>query len=123
MNIIINPWFIYLLSVVDSIKTLLGFLILISLCVSVFLFIFALSEKVSGYSDDETVEVCFRYAKILVVICIVSTILQIFTPNKNTLITIYATKYITVDNIRISRDAIIGTISEVANIIKEKEKN
>lgn len=122
MNIIINPWFIYLLSIVDSIKTLLGFLILISLCVSVFLSVFSICEKASGYNGDDAVEVYFKYAKIFVISCIVSTILQIFIPNRNALITIYATKYITVDNIKTGKTIVVDTIKEIVDAINKEEK-
>lgn len=114
-----SPLFIYLLGIIDSIKVVLVLAIIASILVCVFTFVFGMS----GYEyGDREVKVYFKYAKISLMIFIISGLLQILTPNRNTLIAMYATKYITVDNIKMSKEVMIETIEEVMNIIKDKEE-
>lgn len=119
MNPIISPMFIYVLSVVDSFIGLLWG----SICLLIIILIFSpfIADKCT-----ETYEEGAALFKKIVKRCIVGIIIisigLVFIPNKETLMIMYASKYVTVDNIKLGKEAVIDTIKDIVEIIDKKEK-
>ncbi len=125
MTPIISPWFIYLLSVVNPIKyvfTVFAVLAGIVLLMGIVGWFICDTEK------EEFGENWLRLWKKIIIITtpvfILSLMLSIFLPSRNTLIEIYVTKHITMNNIKkgieaskAARDEIKRDIIELINAV------
>lgn len=112
---IINPIIIYLIGIVDGFKSFLFFLAFVIIVAMLFC-IFLEAES------DEDVEKLKRYLKKCFVWLIITIAINTIVPNKNTMIAMISTKYITVDNIKLGKDVVIDTIKEIVEVINKEEK-
>lgn len=112
MEPIISPAFIYLLSIIGSIKALLFIVVIVGA--------FTCAVVIAWCLDDG--KKIPRCAKCGTVAIIIALLLNIFMPDRNTLIAMYATKYITVNNIKSGKEIVIDTIKEVVDAINKEEK-
>lgn len=117
MEPIISPVFIYLLSIVDNISIIFKIGIGFSICAMVFFLLLLIEIR----SDEDWIKwkKCMRNIIIGLITC---SVIVIFIPNKETLIAMYATKYITVNNIKSGKEIVIDTIKEVVDAINKGEK-
>lgn len=110
MEPIISPWVIYALHVFDKVYIACQISLMISL-------IFGLLTVIGAYiEDDEDIK---KINKILLKIAAISAIVLIIVPDKDTLIAMMATSYITPDNIQ----AIQGNVVEFIRQIIEAVQN
>ena len=112
MEPIISPAFIYLLSIIDGIKGLLFVTSLVCTGVCSALILIRLVEEKAIY----------KFTKTGFIIGIISLILLIFVPDRDTLIAMYTAKYITVNNIKSGKEIVIDTIKEVVDAINKEER-
>lgn len=117
MQPIINPLFIYLLSTIETLRKAMFVFILIGMAACI-LFGLILFEEYNN-SEMKSIHTIFKRATITTTIL---AVLYIFIPDKNTLIAMYATKYITVDNIKYGKEIVVDSIKEIVEIVKNKEE-
>ena len=102
MEPIISPWIIYALPLVD---TLIAVLSVVSML--------AVASLIILYIDDEFREVMgTKIVKVVWVVFIISTILAIFIPNKETLIAMYVANQVTPDNLNHAQEIITTIIKQ-----------
>lgn len=121
MQPIVNPIFIYLLSILDGIHNLITIFILLSIIVfivPVFLIVYSWFE---GY--DISIQKYKSYIKKGLICFIFFNLLGTFIPTKESAIMIYTSKFVTVNNINTSKEFLLNTFQEVMDIInKESEE-
>jgi len=128
MTPIISPWFIYLLSIVNLIKT---FFILFAIIAGIGMAagFFSWSLCATGNDEYEELESSKKLAKISTPLFILFLTLAIFIPSRNTLIGIYVTKHITTNNIkkgleigRVAKEEIKKDVIDLINAITNKKE-
>lgn len=113
MEPIISPMFIYLLSIVGNLEML--FTIMYWLSVVYFIILFMTKHD---YDDHQWVK-HMRYNTICFILFVM---LSIFIPTKETLIAMYVSKYITVNNIKLGKEIMTDTVKEIISIINKEDK-
>lgn len=102
MEPIISPWLIYALPLVD---TLIAVLSLVSML--------AMASLVILYVDDDFREVMgTKTVKVVWLVFIISTLLAIFIPNKETLTAMYIANQVTPDNLSKAQEIITTIIKQ-----------
>ena len=102
MEPIISPWLIYALPLVD---TLIAVLSLVSM--------FAMASLIILYIDDDFREVMgTKTVKVVWLVFIISTLLAIFIPNKETLTAMYIANQVTPDNLSKAQELITTIIKQ-----------
>lgn len=102
MEPIISPWIIYALPLVD---TLIAVLSVVSM--------FAVATLIILYIDGDFSEVMgIKTVKAVWVVFIISTLLAIFIPNKETLIAMYVANQVTPDNLNHAQEIITTIIKQ-----------
>lgn len=102
MEPIISPWIIYALPLVD---TLIAVLSLVSML--------AMASLIILYIDDDFREVMgIKTVKAVWIVFIISTLLAIFIPNKETLIAMYVANQVTPDNLNHAQEIITTIIKQ-----------
>ena len=114
MKPIINPLYIYLISIISTLKTGLAFIMLFAglafIAVGMLYFLGEITNKKNGKRILKTVTITF----------IVSLLIYIFVPDKDTCYKMMATSIVTPDNIETVKDETIKTIEEIADILQNK---
>ena len=115
MNYIINPAVFYWMSVVDAIcfwavgsAVLSGFAAIILFCIKTF----------DGCLDEDDEKTISKYIKPLSIVCIVSIVVTIFTPSKNTMIQMLVAKCATYDNANWTLETIKSAVDYIVEAIK-----
>lgn len=102
MEPIISPWIIYALPLVD---TLIAVLSVVSML--------AMTSLIILYIDDEfRKDMGTKIVKVVWVVFIISTLLAIFIPNKETLIAMYVANQVTPDNLSHAQEIITTIIKQ-----------
>ena len=102
MEPIISPWIIYALPLVD---TLIAVLSVVSML--------AMTSLIILYIDDDFREVMgIKIVKGVWVVFIISTLLAILIPNKETLIAMYVANQVTPDNLSHAQEIITTIIKQ-----------
>lgn len=102
MEPIISPWIIYALPLVD---TLIAVLSVVSML--------AMTTLIILYIDDDFREVMgIKIVKGVWVVFIISTLLAIFIPNKETLIAMYVANQVTPNNLNHAQEIITTIIKQ-----------
>lgn len=117
---IINPIIIYLIGIVDGIKDLMFFL-----TVAIIILMLVTGIIACAYSDENNfkgLEKCKKTFIKLSVFLVLTIALNTFIPNKNTMIAMVSTKYITTENIKLGKDVVVDTIKEIVEVINKEEK-
>ena len=112
MEPIINPWIIYGISVFTKLQIGVHFLLALS--------IVGLCIMVPAFLDGDNIDddVKKLRMKALKAVLIFGTI-EIFLPDKDTLITMLALQYVTPDNIQVVQGNIIDFVNQVAQAVKD----
>ena len=109
MEPIISPWIIYALHVFDNVYIACQISLMISLT-------FGLLTVIGAYiEDDEDIK---KINKILLKIAAISAIVLIIVPDKDTLIAMMATSYITPDNIQTVQGNVVEFIRQIIEAVK-----
>ena len=114
MNYIINPAVFYWMSVVDAVcfwslgvALLSGIALVIIVCIRTF-----------EYFDDDDLKTVTKATKISLTVFIVSALITIFTPSKNTMIQILVAKCATYDNANWTLETIKSAADYIVEAIK-----
>lgn len=109
MEPIISPWIIYALHVFDKVY----FTCEISLmCCGIISPLLVMAGEMEGS------ECMLKYAKILAIVAAVCALVLIIVPNKETLIAMLVTTYITPDNIQVVQGNIIDFVQQIIKATK-----
>ena len=103
MEPIISPWIIYALPLVDTLIAVLSVVSILTMTTLIIL-----------YTDNDFREVMgTKVIKATWVVFIISTLLAIFIPNKETLVAIYVANQVTPDNLNHAQEIITTIINQV----------
>lgn len=120
MEPVINPWIIYWVSVLNNIGCTLSFITCMSAVSSVIIVVIHyLCDLSNSYSDDLGFPNWFKYFKLSVAIACISGLICIFIPDKQTMLTMIVTSYITPDNLNITTDYIVELVQRITEAVKE----
>lgn len=113
MNYVIDPLWIYLIGLVETLKPALGFISIVSII---------LAFAIVGASADDKPEVrksCMKVGKILVIVSIVFGISYVFVPSKETVIQMLIAKNVTVDRVQIASDVVQNLYKDIIGVISK----
>lgn len=103
MEPIISPWLVYALSLVNPLILILSIVAILEVTVLVIV-----------YTDyDFCDERSSNEVKVIWAVFIISTLLAIFIPSKNTLIAMYVANHVTPDNLSNAQEIITTLINQV----------
>ena len=102
MEPIISPWIIYALPLVDTLITVLSVVSMLAMTTLIILYI----------DDDFREDMGIKIVKGVWVVFIISTLLAIFIPNKETLIAMYVANQVTPDNLSHAQEIITTIIKQ-----------
>lgn len=102
MEPIISPWLVYALSLVNPLILILAVVSILAVTVLVIIY-----TDYSFYDDRSSNEV-----KVIWAVFIISTLLGIFIPSKNTLIAMYIANHVTPDNLSNAQEIITTIIKQ-----------
>ena len=131
MENIVSPWFIYLLSVVNSIISLMIGTIMVSVMALIVYYTGIFYNNLEGYKDDNInwKKGWEKRIKLAWCIFILSTILVIFIPGKNTIIGMYVVNNVTYDRVgkvveggKLLKDVLKKDIIDIINEVNKKER-
>lgn len=110
MEPIISPWVIYALHIYDKIYFA---------CLTLMIWSFVIAPLLALFGAVEEDKGMMKYAKISAIVAVVCAIVLIIVPDKDALIAMMATSYITPDNIQ----AVQGNVLEFIRQISEAVQN
>ena len=114
MEPIINPLYIYLISIISAFQIALEFIMFFTgiaiLVVGMLYFLGEITNKKIGKQILKTATITF----------IVSMLICIFVPDEDTCYKMMAASIVTPNNIETVKDETIKTIEEIANILQNK---
>ena len=119
MEPVINPWIIYWVSVLNSIGCTLSCVICLSMVSSAIIGVIHLCDLSESYSNDLSFPNWFKYFKFSIIVTCISGLICIFIPDKQTMLTMIVTSYITPDNLNITTDYIVKLVQQIAEAVKE----
>lgn len=103
MEPIISPWLVYALSLVNPLILILS--VVAILAVTVLVIVYTDYDFCDKRSSNEV--------KVIWAVFIISTLLAIFIPSKNTLIAMYVANHVTPDNLSNAQEIITTLINQV----------
>ena len=113
MEPIINPLYIYLISIISTLKIVLEFIMFFTgiaiLVVGMLYFLGEVNKKIGK-----------RILKTVTITFIVSLLIYIFVPDEDTCYKMMAASIVTPDNIETVKDETIKTIEEITDILQNK---
>jgi hypothetical protein len=109
MEPIISPWIIYALHVYDKLYFACGMVLMCCVTIAPLLAIFG---------DMEDSEGMMKYAKILAIVAAICALSLIIVPDKDALIAMMATSYITPDNIQLVQGSIVDFVKQIIEATK-----
>ena len=110
MEPIVSPWFIYLLGVLGELHLLL----ITFLCISLILAGCYFVASVDDGTDEDNKPVYAKKGKRYLILLAPMALLMVLTPSKETVIAMYASKYVTKNNLVTAA----GVVSKTAEDIK-----
>lgn len=117
---IIDPMIIYLIGIIDGLKDFMFFL---AVAIIILMFIVALIAcSCSDENDTKGLEKCKKFFIKLLIFLVLTIALNVLTPNKNTMIAMVSTQYITTENIKLGKDVVVDAIKEIVEVINKEEK-
>lgn len=106
MEPIINPWAIYLFSVLTKLNTVAFIVAMFSVVIIFWAWIFGEKTKIN--------------IKNVIIILITSTVLTIIIPDRQTMLSMLTLSFITPDNIGLAEDHIIELITKIMDAVKHE---
>lgn len=119
MEPIVNPWLIYLASIVEHLRI---FFCIVSSIVLISDIIIVMGILVEG---DDAVDVFFNQeekkikpiSKLLIALSIICPLLTVFIPTKETIIAMYIANIVTPDNLSIANEIFKSNLKDYMDII------
>lgn len=119
MEPIVNPWLIYLASIVENLRTFFGTISFIVLVLDVIIIMGIFIE------GDDAIDVFYNQeekkiksiSKLLIALSIICPLLSIFIPTKETIIAMYIANIITPDNLNIANEIFKSNLKDYIDII------
>jgi len=118
MTYIIDPMWFYWLNVVDSAKTIVYVVFVVSIIAVIVGTVVVLSNREYG-ADDEEYIVGKKILKISIPLVVVFALAVVFIPSKKTMIEIQVAKYATYENAEWTVEAIKSAVDYIVEAIKQ----
>lgn len=106
MEPIINPWVIYLVSVLTKLNEVAFTAAMFSVVIIFWAWIFGEKSKIN--------------IKNVIIVLITSTVLTIIIPDRQTMLSMLTLSFITPNNIGIAEDHVIDLITKIMDAVKHK---
>lgn len=121
MEPVISPWMLYWVSVLCNINYVLNIIIWLSMMSIILVGAVHFVDYMNHRNGDEEAILpnWFKYLKTCLVIACVSSLLCIFIPDKQTMISMIAVSYITPDNISVTTDYVVELVQRISEAVKE----
>ena len=119
MEPVISPWILYWVSVLCNINDLIGILNWLSIMSIILVVAVHLVDYMNYMNGDERAIMpnWFKYLKICLIVFCVSSLLCIFIPDKQTMISMIVVSYITPDNINITTDYVVDLVQRISEAV------
>ena len=119
MEPIVNPWLIYLVSIIEHLRNLFGAINFIVLTLDIFIVVGVFIEADDAISvfynrEEKKIRPIF---KLLITLSIISPLLTIFIPTKETIIAMYIANMITPDNLNFANEVFKSNLKDYMDII------
>lgn len=119
MEPIVNPWLIYLASIVENLRTFFGTISFIVLVLDVIIIMGIFIE------GDDAIDVFYNQeekkiksiSKLLIALSIICPLLSVFIPSKETIIAMYIANIVTPDNLNIANEIFKNNLKDYIDII------
>lgn len=111
---IINPFTIYWLGVVDTLKPIL----IIALSLSALTCL--ITSLATTIETGESLKLCKKWAKISFVAMLILIVADIFIPSKQTLIQMLVAQNITVDRVDVVKEVVERVYNDILNVVGNK---
>lgn len=119
MEPIVNPWLIYLASIVENLRTFFGTISFIVLVLDVIIIMGIFIE------GDDAIDVFYNQeekkiksiSKLLIALSIICPLLSVFIPTKETIIAMYIANMVTPDNLNIANEIFKSNLKDYIDII------
>lgn len=119
MEPIVNPWLIYLASIVENLRTFFGTISFIVLVLDVIIIMGIFIE------GDDAIDVFYNQeekkiksiSKLLIALSIICPLLSVFIPTKETIIAMYIANIVTPDNLNIANEIFKNNLKDYIDII------
>ena len=122
MEPIIKPYIFYWISVLDSFKLTVQFVIVVSLIAIPFIGWLYL-DATGSYDSEERImaklKIRHKWLKYNIIIFVVNVIINVFTPSKEVAVSMLAANVITSDNIVIAEDHIVELIEKIMTAVNK----
>ena len=102
MEPVISPWIIYALPLVDTLIAVLSVVSMFAMAVLIVIYIDNIFHEATGTT----------IVKVIWAVFIISTLLAIFIPNKETIIAMYVANQVTPDNLNHAQEIITTIIKQ-----------
>jgi hypothetical protein len=119
MEPVIDPWIIYWVSVLNNIGSTLSLIVCMSVVSSVIIGVVHLVDLSDNYSDDLGFPNWFKYFKLSIAVACISSLICVFIPDKQTMLTMMVASYITPDNLNVTTDYIVELVQRITEAVKE----
>lgn len=119
MEPIVNPWFIYCISVIEHLRAFVGAVafvaIILDICIVVGAFI-EVDDAVAVFYNREENKIK-PFIKLLITVSIIFPLLSVFIPTKETIIAMYIANMITPDNLNFANEIFKSNLKDYMDII------
>lgn len=118
MEPIISPWLVYFILISTSIKAVFATITIISLAIAFFIILYNFIEEdsMNRLYDSKTKKLDSSFKK-LIILTVISSILAVLVPTKETVVTMYIANMITPDNLNLANDIFKSNLKDYLNII------
>ena len=119
MEPIVNPWLIYLASIVENLRTFFGTISFIVLVLDVIIIMGIFIEgndAIDVFYNQEEKKIK-SISKLLIALSIICPLLSVFIPTKETIIAMYIANIITPDNLNIANEIFKSNLKDYIDII------
>lgn len=119
MEPIVNPWLIYLVSIIEHLRNLFGVINFLVLALDIFIVVGVCIES------DDAIAVFYNreekkikpFIKLLIALTIICPLLVIFIPSKETIIAMYIANMVTPDNLNFANEVFKSNLKDYMDII------
>ena len=119
MEPIVNPWFIYSISVIEHLRAFIGAVafvaVILDICIVVGAFI-EVDDAIAVFYNREEKKIK-PFIKLLIAISIVFPLLSVFIPTKETIIAMYVANMVTPDNLNFANEIFKSNLKDYMDII------
>lgn len=115
MEPIINPWLVYLVSVLTTISHVAAVAIMVeSTVIVVCIIVMSLTFNEGEYIRNKTIKIM----KITGIVMVVSVVIVTLIPSRDDMLVMFALSYITPDNIQLVQGNIVDFVKQIAQAVK-----